>query len=159
MPPPALLFRRRRMGKFICYWAGNWGNKVFDLSLIARTWLIRQRQIHDEETYDAVFIIAFFVVQHTGVISVLQDNEFMGKRRDPEQLAGRRGEHGLVRRFEIHLGDARKFCDSRFQRLRVPKLRIEPAENQLRHSGDEWKRSETGAADLQGDHFAGLAVR
>ncbi len=44
----------------------------------------RRRQIHQEETYDSIFVIAFFVVQHSGVVSVLKDDEFMRGRRDPE---------------------------------------------------------------------------
>ena len=45
-----------------------------------------KRQIHEEKTHDAVLIIAFFVVQHSPVISMRQDNKFMRGRGRLEQF-------------------------------------------------------------------------
>ena len=84
----------------------------------------RSRQIHKEETHDAIFVIVFFVVQHSRIISVLQDNQFVRRRREPEQLGRRGGKRRFVRRFEIELSDAGKISDARRQGRHISILRL-----------------------------------
>ncbi len=145
--------RPQQTAKYLSSFAGD-PRKMKGLDrVLLRPLLTRRRHIRKKETHDAVFIIALFVVQHSGVISVLQDHQFVRRRGDPEQFGGRCGQHGIVRRFEIKLGDSRKFCDARIQRRHISELPIEPAKNQLRHSGDRGSGSQPGSADLQRDHF------
>ena len=86
-----------------------------------------RRQIHQEETDDAVFVVAFIVVLHSRVISVLQHDELVWRRRIAEKLRSESGKRRLLRRIEIELSDARKVCDSRGQGRHRPVLGVEPA--------------------------------